>query len=380
MLFRARILLCLFCFTLFAGQVSANDIAGPELQCPSAILMEHSTGKILYEKNSHERLPLASITKVMTMLLTMEEIDAGNLTYDTIVTGSAHAKSLGGSTIFLDEGEQLSVHDLLKGVAVNSGNDAAVALGEHIAGSEEGFVARMNERAAQLGMVDTHFMNCHGLDTDNHYSTAYDIALMSRELLNHPDIHNFTTIWMDTLRNGQFTLSNTNKLIRFYQGATGLKTGSTTKAKFCISATAKRDNMHLISVTMASPSGEARVSDASTLLNHGFANYALKSITAPGENVGEVLVSKGTKPSVAIIAEQPFDYLTGKNDKTEVERRLVMDDKVKAPILAGSVAGRAEYYVNGEKIGEGNLLFAEDVARLTFWQSLCKFFTRWLGN
>ncbi|MBR2404787.1 MAG: D-alanyl-D-alanine carboxypeptidase, partial [Clostridia bacterium] len=214
--------------------IHAEEIA-IDVSAPSALLMDYSTGKILYEKNIHDQRPLASVTKIMTMLLAMEEISCGNLSYDDTIIGTSHAKSYGGSTIFLDEGEQMSVRDILKGIAVASGNDAAVALGEHISGSEEAFVQRMNQKAKELGMENTNFVNCNGLDADGHYSCAYDIALMSRELMKYDDIFEFTTIWMDSLRNGQFMLSNTNKLVRFYDGCTGLKTGSTSKAGFCIS-------------------------------------------------------------------------------------------------------------------------------------------------
>lgn len=347
------------------------------LQAQSAILMENSTGKILYEKNIHERRPMASITKIMTMLLLMEEIDKGNIKYDDIITGSAHAKSMGGSTIYLDEGEQLTVRDMLKGIAVASGNDAAVAVAEHISGSEPAFVDRMNQRAAELGMVNTHFVNSNGLDADGHYSTAYDIALMSRELLKHPDIHNFTTIWMDTLRDGKFTLSNTNKLIRFYNGATGLKTGSTSKALFCVSATAKRDNMHLISVTMASPSNEARVADASALLNYGFANHSILNVATAGEVAGEYSVSKGVKDSVEIVISSPFDYLIRKGNKGNIEKRFDVPSKIVAPVNKGDKAGKVEYYYNDMKIGEGDLIFNESIEKANFFETLAKIFRSW---
>lgn len=354
--------------------VKAEDI---QLTAQSALLMENSTGRILYEKNSCERRPMASVTKIMTMLLTMEEIDGGRLKYDDMVTGSAYAKSMGGSTIFLDDGEQLSVRDILKGIAVSSGNDAAVAMAEHISGSEEAFVARMNERAQELGMNDTHFINCNGLDADGHYSSAYDIALMSRELLKHPDIHNFTTIWLDTLRDGKFTLSNTNKLIRFYDGATGLKTGSTSQALFCVSATAKRNGMHLIAVIMASPTSKDRVADAAKLLNHGFANYGMKPVSDEGESVGVVKISKGVKKETEPVLKNSFSVLSGKNESVSVEKRIVYTSDFTAPFKKGDTAGKMEYYVNNEKVGENVIVFGEDIEKIKFTDVFAKMVHCW---
>ena len=241
------------------------------VQAEAALLMEKETGQVLYAKNEHQALEPASVTKVMTLLLVMEAIDRGTLAYDDVVTVSDYAASMGGSQIFLSPGEQITVEDLLKGVCVSSGNDAAVALAEKTAGVTELFVEQMNNRARELGMQDTHFVNCTGLPAEGHVTSAWDIAVMSRELIRrHPDIRRFTTIWMDTLRDGQFQLSNTNKLIRFYEGATGLKTGSTDSARYCISATAEREGMELIAVVLKSPTGQQRFEDAKTLLNYGF--------------------------------------------------------------------------------------------------------------
>lgn len=357
-----------------------NTSEAVELKAPSALLMDSATGTILYEKNSHERRAMASVTKIMTMLLAMEAIDSGTMTYDEMITGSAHAKSMGGSTIFLEEGEQLSVHDILKGIAVSSGNDAAVAMAEHIAGTEENFVAKMNERASQLGMENTNFVNCNGLDAQGHYSSAYDIALMSRELLKHPDIHNFTTIWMDSLRNGKFTLSNTNKLVRFYEGATGLKTGSTDDALFCVSATAKRNDLHLIAVIMASPTSKDRVSDASKLLNYGFANYAVQKVMGDGETVCEQPVSKGIKKTTTLIASQPFEVLVKKGEKVEIEKKNVFTSGFTAPIIKGESAGMVEYYRNGEKIGESEIVFSEDIAKYGFPDVFMRMLRLWASG
>lgn len=372
----STIISLLMIFTVFNVPVVCAE-GEPELTAPSAILMENSTGKVLYDKNSHERRPMASITKIMTMLLAMEEIDAGRMKYDDIITGSAHAKSMGGSTIFLDEGEQLSVHDILKGIAVASGNDAAVAMAEHISGSEEAFVARMNQRAAELGMKDTHFVNCNGLDAEGHYSSAYDIAIMSRELLKHPDIHNFTTIWMDSLRDGKFTLSNTNKLIRFYEGATGLKTGSTDKALFCVSATAKREGMHLIAVIMAAPTSKDRVSDASKLLNHGFANYSIVAVANKGDAVGEYSVSKGTKRTTTPVLNGSFEMLVKKGEKPQIEMRPQIYSNIMAPVHTGDVVGVMEYYIGEKKVGETDIIQNEDIDKIKFYDLFMQMVRLW---
>lgn len=370
-------LLIILCCT---NTITDAAVPVPETKCPSALLMEFSTGEILYEKNSHERLPMASVTKIMTMLLAMEAIDNGRFSLDDMVTGSAYAKSMGGSTIFLDEGEQLSVRDILKGIAVASGNDAAVAMGEHIAGSPEAFVEMMNQRAAELGMNDTHFVNCNGLDADNHYSSAYDIALMSRELMKHEDIFQFTGIWMDTLRNGQFTLSNTNKLIRFYQGATGLKTGSTDKAKFCISATAKRDNMHLIAVIMASPTSKERNADASTLLNFGFANYAIADIAKKGEPAGELHIDKSSRDPVNVVYGDDMSMLYTKSERPETNKNIIWESNIKAPKAKGEKAGEMVITCDGTEIGRCDLVFENDVPALTFGGLMNKLWGYWLGN
>lgn len=275
---------------------------GVELTLTShaALLMEKSTGEILYAQNEHDALPPASVTKIMTVLLTMEAIDSGRIALDDMVTVSAYAAGMGGSQVFLAEGEQMSVDDLLKAVCVSSGNDAAVALAEHVAGVTELFVEQMNNRARELGMKDTHFVNCTGLTAEGHVTSAHDIALMSRELLlHHPEVRNYTTIWMDTLRSGTFGLSNTNKLIRFYEGATGLKTGFTQEAGYCISATAERDGMELIAVIMKGTTSDSRNTDAKTLLNYGFSTYTLADIQ-PEEPLPVLPVTLGTADTVAL--------------------------------------------------------------------------------
>ena len=284
-------LVVLLCALLALGS-SAQAL---EVSAPSALLMEKETGTVLFAKDEHAKLEPASVTKVMTLLLTMEAIDAGQLHYDDVVTASAHACSMGGSQIWLKENEQMTVSDMLKAVCVVSANDCAVALAETVAGSEEAFVERMNQRAAELGMADTHFCNATGLPAEGHVTSAYDIALMSRELIrNHPDIRQYTTIWMDSLRDGASSLVNTNRLIRFYQGATGLKTGSTDSALYCLSGTAERDGMELIAVIMKAPTSTQRFEDATNLLNYGFSTYTLENVV-PESALPPVPVSLGTQ-------------------------------------------------------------------------------------
>lgn len=311
--------------------------------------------------------PPASVTKIMTILLTMEAIDAGKIKYDDMVIGSARAKSMGGSTIFLDEGEALSVRDMLKGMAVASGNDACVAMAEHLAGSVEEFVALMNKRAKELGMNETNFITCNGLDADGHQMSAYDIALMSRELLKHEDVFQFTTIWMDSLRGGKFTLSNTNKLIRFYKGATGLKTGSTSVAKNCISATAKRDGMHLIAVVMGAETSKKRFADASNMLNYGFGAYGVKKVIEKGKPMSEANVKKGMKSKTELVAENDFTYLFKRSEKNEVLPKINAEKDFDAPVEKGKIGGSVEIVSNGEKIGEINLVFKEDILKKSLY-------------
>ncbi len=363
-------------FSLFTIASYAKESTLPEISAPSAILMEYSSGEIIYEKNPDEKLPLASVTKVMTMLLAMEEIESGRMKYDDIITASAHAKSYGGSTIFLEEGEQMTVRDILKGIAVASGNDAAVAMGEHISGTEELFVERMNSRAEELGMKNTHFVNCNGLDAEGHYSTARDIAIMSRELMKHKDIFEYTSIWMDSLRNGEFTLSNTNKLIRFYDGATGLKTGSTSKAKFCISATAMRNNMHLISVIMAAETSKKRQSDASTLLNYGFSTYEVDSVIEKNKEVSTIPVEKSKVDKVSVVTETDFNFLHKKRDNTKIETKKKLK-KIKAPVKKGDDVGTLSIIINGKEKHKIRLICANDAPKagyaLTFKNLLSEF-------
>ena len=366
-----RILPLLLIFALLLCiPVRADDLT---LDAPSALLMEKATGTVLFAKDEHTPREPASVTKVMTLLLTMEAIDSGALSYDDTVTGSAHAASMGGSQIWLKEGEQMRVEELIKAVCIVSGNDAAVALGEHLAGSEEAFVARMNERAKELGMNDTHFVNCTGLPADGHVTSAYDIALMSRELIwHHPDIRRFTTIWMDSLRDGQSMLVNTNKLIRFYPGATGLKTGSTSSAKYCISATAEKDGMELIAVVLGGSTSDKRFSDAKVLLNYGFASYSLVTVT-PESPLPAIPVTLGTQKTVQSVLSPDNALLLEKNRAGGLTQSLTLPESVEAPIEAGEPLGTLDIFSSdGTLLVSLPLLAGESVARVTWWQLFCR--------
>ena len=355
---------------LLCVPVRADELT---LDAPSALLMEKQTGTVLFAKDEHTPREPASVTKVMTLLLTMEAVDSGALSYDDAVTGSAHAASMGGSQIWLKEGEQMRVEDLIKAVCVVSGNDAAVALGEHLAGSEEAFVARMNERAKELGMNDTHFVNCTGLPAEGHVTSAYDIALMSRELiLHHPDIRRFTTIWMDSLRDGQSMLVNTNKLVRFYPGATGLKTGSTSTAKYCISATAEKDGMELIAVILGGSTSDKRFADAKALLNYGFASYALVT-AAPESPLPAVPVTLGTQKTVQTVLTPDKALLLEKNRAGGLTQSLALPETLEAPIEAGEPLGTLDIFdAGGTAVASLPLLAGESVARVTWWQLFCR--------
>ena len=364
-LFVLFLALCLLSAPAWAVEtLSGEDISIP---APSAVLMEKSTGELLYEKQAHERYSPASVTKVMTMLLVMEALEAGVIRYDTVVTASAHAASMGGSQIWLEEGERMTVDEMLKCVAVVSANDCAVALAEHLAGSEEAFVRRMNERAAELGMENTHFTNCTGLlEGDDHYSTAYDIALMSRELIGHEEIKNYTTIWMDTARDGQFGLSNTNRLIYYYDGATGLKTGFTSRAMFCLSATAERDGVEYIAVVMHAASSDERFESAKILLNYAFANYELISLR-PSAALPPVRVELGSADAVQPVCRGPESMLVSRGSGGELEYRVELEESVKAPVAEGQPLGVVSVYSGGEEIARVSLCASAAVERQSVW-------------
>lgn len=350
--------ICFFicvCFMMQSVAVFAEGNTDLGLNAKSAILMEESTGNILYESNPDERLPIASVTKVMTMLLIMEAVDSGKISLDDMVTVSENAMRYGGSTMFLETGEQLTVNDMLKGIAVASANDGCVAMAEHLAGSESAFVDMMNERAKELGMENTHFMNTNGLDEDDHYSSARDVAIMSRELMKHETIFNYTSIWMDTLRGGKFQLANTNKLIRFYDGANGLKTGSTSKALCCLSAAAKRNDMQLIAVVLGAPTSAERFASAKSLLDYGFANYAVNTQITAGDEVQKIAVEKGVDKEVDVVAGDSCSTLVKKGQEDNITKEIKIDETITAPIEAGQKIGTMTISRDGEVIADIDL-------------------------
>ena len=350
--------ICFFicvCFMMQSVVVFAEGNTDLGLNAKSAILMEESTGNILYESNPDERLPIASVTKVMTMLLIMEAVDSGKISLDDMVTVSENAMSYGGSTMFLETGEQLTVNDMLKGIAVASANDGCVAMAEHLAGSESAFVDMMNEKAKELGMENTHFMNTNGLDEDDHYSSARDVAIMSRELMKHETIFNYTSIWMDTLRGGKFQLANRNKLIRFYDGANGLKTGSTSKALCCLSAAAKRNDMQLIAVVLGAPTSAERFASAKSLLDYGFANYAVNTQITAGDEVQKIAVEKGVDKEVGVVAGDSCSTLVKKGQEDNITKEIKIDETITAPIEAGQKIGTMTISREGEVIADIDL-------------------------
>ena len=332
---------------------------------PAAVVMEKTSGKVLFEKNAHEHMSPASVTKIMTLLLTIEEIEAGRLSENDKVSGSAHASSMGGSQIWLKEGETLTVGEMLKAVSVVSANDCAVALAEHIAGSEEAFVARMNKRAAELGMKDTHFVDCTGLTDDpNHYTSAYDIALMSRKLISYERIKKYSTIWMDSLRDGKNQLVNTNKLVRFYKGTTGLKTGFTNKAMYCLSATAERGGVEYIAVVLHGATSAERFESAQTLLNWAFANFALCPLRSP-EALPPVRVELGETDSVQPEYSGAKTMLLKKDQLGDVQYEFSLPQSVPAPVEKGQKLGELIVRSDGEELARVPLLASDAVTKLT---------------
>ena len=337
------------------------------VEAKAALLMEKETGQVLFAKEEHQRLEPASVTKIMTLLLTMEAISRGELRYEDTVTVSKNAASMGGSQVYLSEGEQITVEELLKAVCVSSGNDASVALAEQVSGVTELFVQQMNNRAKELGMVDTCFLNPTGLPAEGHVTSAYDIALMSRELiLHHPDLRRFTTIWMDTIRGREFGLSNTNKLIRFYEGATGLKTGSTDAAGYCISATAERSGMELIAVVLGGETSQQRFEDAKTLLNYGFSTYALADVTPAERQI--VPVKLGRAPSVEAVLEAG-KLLVGKGQAGSLSQTVTLREDLVAPVEKGQTVGTLTVQCGDATLAELPLTAADTVERMT-WGNL----------
>lgn len=365
--------------------VLAAEVPPPQIDAQSCILMEASTGKVLYESEADKALPPASVTKVMTLLLIYDSVAAGRLKWDDKITVSEHAASMGGSQIFLEPNEVQSAEALTKSIAIASANDAAVAMAEHIGGSEEGFVAMMNERAKELSMTSAHFENACGLDSDNHLLSARDIALMSRELITkYPEIHKYTTTWQDTIthttRKGssEFGLTNTNKLIKWYDSATGLKTGSTSKAKYCLSATAKKDNMELIAVIMAAPDPKVRFREAIKLLDYGYAGYELKPCRKVGELCGELSVSKGKKQSVPLTVDYQANVLAKKGDKAEISEKAELPNQIQAPAAKGTKVGELVYMSGNTEVGRANLVLSEDCERAGVGDMLVYLLGQWI--
>ena len=347
---------------------AAEDL---ELPAPSCILMEKQTGQVLYESNAHEKLRPASVTKVMTLLLVMEALESGSIGWGDTVTTSAAAAAKGGSQIYLEENEQLPLTEMLKSVVVSSANDCACALAEHVAGSEAAFVSRMNDRAAELGMTDTHFVNCTGLDdgpdADTHLTTAYDIALMSRALLQHDEIKQYTTIWMDTVRNGQFGLSNTNKLVRFYQGTTGLKTGYTSAAGHCLAASAKRDGIELIAVVLHCASSADRFSSAKALLDYGFAAYAAVPLPAMEDRPLLIKVKGSAEESVPLdYTALPETLLMPKENAAALTAQLDLPQELEAPVQLGQTVGTVRILSGETQLGEYEVRAAADAEKMDF--------------
>lgn len=336
-----------------------------DIKAKSAILMEVNTGEILYEQNSDQRLPPASITKIMSLLLVMEAIDKGKLSTEDVITASEHAAGMGGSQIWLEPGEAMTVDDLLKASVIASANDAMVALAEAVSGSEEGFVLEMNKRAEELGMTNTHFVNATGLDAEGHISSAHDVAIMSAELIKHDLIKNYSTVWMDTLRNGESELVNTNKLVRFYQGTTGLKTGTTSGAGYCLSATAEREGLELVAVVMSGETSADRFNGAKKMLDYGFANYEFASITSQIDQ-NTLSLKNGVLPEVKIDIPENFNILLKKSETKNVTSEVNLDKTLVAPIKKGDTVGTVDFYLNGEQIGQLNVIATESVAKLNF--------------
>lgn len=348
-----------------ASAVSTGALGEGDISAPAAVLMDADTGKILYEKNAHEQRACASITKVMTLTLVMEAVDSGKIHMDDVVTASAHAASMGGSDIWLEEGEQMTVDDMIKATAVASANDAAVALAEFICGTEDDFVAAMNEKAKALGMDDTTFMNCNGLDEEGHITSAYDVALMSRELIKHEKIFDYTNIWLDNLRGGETQIVNTNKLLRSYDGITGLKTGTTGEAGACISATAERNGLSLIGVVLGADSGKERFRDAATLLDYGFANFESKELGLE-EELAPITVEGGMEDEVSISCEGVTGLTVPKGEGKGITQTVDIPESITAPVKKGDVVGKVVFSLNEEELASFDVTANDDVEEKSF--------------
>lgn len=365
-----------------SAQTSAEEISNSTdlaLESGGAILIEQKTGQVLYEHNMHDQLRPASVTKIMSILLIMEALDSGQIELTDKVPCTEDAAGMGGSQIWLEVGEELTVDEMLKAICVVSANDCTVAMADYLCGSQEAFVDKMNQRAKELGMNDTTFKNCHGIDEDGHVTSAYDIALMSRELLNnHPTILNYTTIWMDTLRNGESELVNTNKLIRNYKGATGLKTGSTSVALYNLSASATRDNMSLIAVVMRAPSTKVRFAEAQKLLDYGFSNFQYKDLATKGTVLKEADVTKGITSKINLIIENDVGVLVKKGYDKDIEQTVNISENLTAPIYEGQKVGEVVYTLNGQEVGRSNVVAETTVEKNTFFSIASYVYRNWL--
>lgn len=346
--------------------VDVNAVTEETITAPSAVLMETSSGKILFEKNPHEQRPCASITKVMTMLLVCEAIDNGKLSLDDTITASAHAASMGGSDIWLEEGETMSADDMIKATVVASANDAAVALAEHLCGSEEVFVEKMNEKASQLGMKDTVFKNCNGLDEDGHITSAYDVAVMSRELMKHEMIFDYTSIWLDNLRGGKTQIVNTNKLLKTYNGITGLKTGTTNDAGCCMAASAKRGDMSLVAVVLGCNSGKERFSDAAALLDYGFANFSVTQLKAPEDLPKTIKVENGMQGNIGIGCDVNASIVLDKNSSSKIVSKIDLPESTEAPVVSGQKLGTVTYSLDGNAVKSFEITALQDAEKISF--------------
>ncbi|WP_242842141.1 D-alanyl-D-alanine carboxypeptidase family protein [Ruminiclostridium cellobioparum] len=350
-----------------------------DLKAKSSVLMDAASGKILNEKNSHEKLPIASVTKVMSMLLVMEAVDSGKLSFDDRVSVSDYAAGMGGSQAYLEAGEEFTVTEMMKALAIHSSNDVTVALAEKVSGSEETFVADMNRKAAELGMKDTQFLDCTGLN-DEGYSSAHDVALMSRELvMKHPTVLKFTGTWQDTFRNGTFKLDNTNKLIRFYANTDGLKTGFTNKAGFNLAATTNRNNLRLISVVLGEPDSNTRFAEARKLLDYGFANYERIGLDKKGELVGNITVKKGTKLQTTAAYGSDTSVLVAKGEKGKIEKEVKLVPELTAPITKDQKVGEIIYKIDGIEVGRYDLVAYESVNKITFSKLFTRLMVRWFS-
>ena len=365
-----------------SSEIAEGDETGNtlNLQSGSAILIEQVSGQVLYGYNVHEQLRPASVTKIMSILLIMEQIQLGKIDYTTKISCSETAAAMGGSQIWLDTSETLSVDEMLKAICVVSANDCVMAMAEHIAGTEEAFVQLMNAKAQELGMKDTTFKNCHGLDEDGHVTSTYDIALMSRELLNkYPEITKYTTIYMDSLRDGKSSLVNTNKLMRTYSGCTGLKTGSTSQALFNLSATATRDELSLIAVIMKGPTSAIRFEEAKTLLDYGFNNFEYRKLASQGETVKEIDISKGISKKADVIFEKDVGALIPKGQGSSISQTISLSENISAPVAEGEILGKVTYNLGADKLLEVNLIAKEEVKKIDMITMACKIYEKWFN-